>query len=351
MDASGSGAYCSPRGRHRADLQGLRAVAVLLVVCDHAGLGPVHGGFLGIDVFFVLSGFLITGLLLSQARDESRVPFGGFYLRRARRILPAAALTLVVIDIAVLQIVNFVQAKPMVWDSIWASLFAANVHFGSAHVDYFTQAQPPSPFLHFWTLAVEEQFYVVWPAVIFLVLFAASALRRLLRRPPAARAAWPSNGLQRLFVAVSVAVAASFAWSVYDTEANPTSAYFSTLTRAWELGLGAALAVGAVWLARDGRRIPPIFGWIGAAAIVAAAFAYSHATAFPGYAALVPTFGTVLVIGAGLTHTPSRFSVGRVLSLKPFRYIGDRSYALYLWHWPFLILGALYFGHALGTLD
>ena len=147
-----------------------------------------------------------------------------------------------------------------------------------------------------------------------------------------------------------VAVAASFAWSVYDTEAHPTSAYFSTLTRAWELGLGAALAVGAAWLAREGRRIPPIVGWAGAAAIVAAAFAYSHATAFPGYAALVPTLGTVLVIGAGLEQTSSRFSVGRVLSLKPFRYIGDRSYALYLWHWPFLILGALYVGHALGLL-
>jgi len=191
----------------------LRALAVLLVVCDHADLGPVHGGFLGIDVFFVLSGFLITGLLLSQAREHSRVPFGGFYLRRARRILPAAALTLVLVDVAVLQIVNFVHAKPMVWDSIWASFFAANIHFGSAHVDYFTQAQPPSPFLHFWTLAVEEQFYVVWPAIIFLVLFTASALRRLLHGAPAARPAWPANGLRRLFVAVMVAVAASFASS------------------------------------------------------------------------------------------------------------------------------------------
>jgi peptidoglycan/LPS O-acetylase OafA/YrhL len=325
----------STAATHRADLQGLRAVAVLLVVFGHARLGPLHGGFVGIDVFFVLSGFLITGLLLSQAREHGRVQFVDFYLRRARRILPAAALTLVVVDVAVLQIVNFVRAKPMIWDSVWSALFTANVHFGSVDVDYFTvaQAQPPSPVLHFWSLAVEEQFYLAWPAVILLVLWRTRG-----------------NGGRRLFATVSVAVIASLAWSIYDTQAHPRSAYFSTFTRVWELGLGAGLAVASAHLTRaSAPRLRAALGWAGAATIVAAALVFSSSTAFPGYAALVPVIGAALVIAAGLA-APARFGVGRVLALRPLQYVGDRSYAFYLWHWPFLILGAIYAGHALGSL-
>src|SRR5262245_28195634 len=211
----------SPAPRHRADLQGLRAVAVLLVVFDHAGIGPFHGGFVGIDVFFVLSGFLITGLLISRTQAAGKVPFADFYLRRARRILPAAALTLVAVTVAVFQIVDFVHAKPMVWDGIWSSLFAANIHFGSVHVDYFTQVQPVSPVRNFWTLAVEEQFYVVWPLIIFLVVFGSSMLRRVLRREAPRRSTWPGRGRRRLLAAISVAVFASLAWSIYDTQADP----------------------------------------------------------------------------------------------------------------------------------
>jgi peptidoglycan/LPS O-acetylase OafA/YrhL len=337
-----------PARRHRADLQGLRAVAVLLVVFDHARIGPLRGGFVGIDVFFVLSGFLITGLLLSQVEARGKVPFLDFYLRRARRILPAAALTLVAVNVAVLQIVDFVRAKPMVWDSIWASLFAANIRFGGAHVDYFTQqqGQPTSPVLHFWTLAVEEQFYVVWPTIIFLVVFGPSLVRRALRRP---RRRTGENDLRRLLVTVTVAVGASLAWSIYDTQAHPRSAYFSTFTRAWELGLGAGLAIGAAWLARHSLSTArAVLGWGGACAILVAGLVYSSSTHFPGYAALLPTLGAVLVICAGLGHAPARLGVGRVLALRPFQYVGDRSYAFYLWHWPVLILGALYVGHEPG---
>jgi len=335
-----------PTRGHRADLQGLRAVAVLLVVCDHADIGPLHGGFVGVDVFFVLSGFLITGLLLSEVEARGKVPFLDFYLRRARRILPAAALTLVAVNIAVLQIVDFVRAKPMVWDSIWSALFAANVHFGSVHLDYFTRAQgqPPSPVLHFWTLAVEEQFYVVWPTVIFLVLFGRALLRRLLRR----REKSSAHGLRNLFLVVALAILASLSWSIYETQADPRSAYFSTFTRIWELGLGAGLAIAATRLARARPARAARLGWTGGAAILAAGFAYSAGTPFPGYAALLPALGAVLVIYAGLRRGHARFAVGRILSLKPFQYVGDRSYAFYLWHWPFLILGALYAGHALG---
>ncbi len=159
--------------RHRADIQGLRAVAVLLVALNHAGIPFLKGGYVGVDVFFVLSGFLITGILLSQAQRNGHVSLTEFYVRRARRILPAAVLTLVVTSIAAHHLLNFVRARSVVEDSIWASFFAANIHFANQGSDYFAQGQPPSPILHFWSLAAEEQFYLVWPTVLSLVLFGA----------------------------------------------------------------------------------------------------------------------------------------------------------------------------------
>src|SRR5919108_4514526 len=158
----------------RDDIQGLRAVAVLLVVLAHAGVPYLQGGFIGVDVFFVLSGYLITGILL-----RGHLSLGEFYVRRARRILPAAALTLVVTDLVAWHLLNFVRAREAVSDSIWGALFGANVHFAQQGSDYFSQGQPSSPFLHFWTLSVEEQFYLAWPSVLALVLLITAARRRL----------------------------------------------------------------------------------------------------------------------------------------------------------------------------
>ena len=157
--------------RHRSDIQGLRAVAVLLVALGHAGVPVLKGGYVGVDVFFVLSGFLITGLLLSEALENGRVSLVRFYARRARRILPAAVLTLVVTTIAAQHLLNFVRARDVVTDGIWASFFAANVHFAALGSDYFQQGQPPSPIQHFWSLSVEEQFYLVWPSLLALALY------------------------------------------------------------------------------------------------------------------------------------------------------------------------------------
>src|SRR3954470_18995486 len=165
--------------RHRDDLQGLRAVAVLLVVLGHAGVPYLQGGYVGVDVFFVLSGFLITGLLLRQFGRDGRIKLAEFYVRRARRILPAAVLTLVVTDLVAHQLLNVVRAREAVGDSVWAAFFMANVHFARAGSDYFAQGQPPSPVQHFWTLAVEEQFYIVWPVLLAAVLGIAVLRRRL----------------------------------------------------------------------------------------------------------------------------------------------------------------------------
>ena len=329
--------------RHRDDLQGLRAVAVLLVVLDHAGVRIFRGGYIGVDVFFVLSGFLITGLLLTEAAKTGKISLAEFYRRRARRILPAAVLTLVVTDLAAWQLLNLVRAKQAVLDSLWASVFAANVHFGAENSDYFARGRPVSPLQHFWTLSVEEQFYLVWPVVLALVLFGTLALRF---RPSAGGI--PKAGLLRAFVFIAVAAEVSLAWSIHATNATPASAYFSTFTRAWELGLGAALAIAAPRL----KSLPPLLQTVLSAAglvgIGAAAVLFSADTAFPGYAALLPTLGAALVIGAGIPTTRPNLSVLRLLSLAPFRYVGDRSYAFYLWHWPVLILAAQYEGHELG---
>ncbi len=192
---------------HRDDIQGLRAVAVVLVVLGHAGVAFLPGGFIGVDVFFVLSGILITGLLLSDAvRRGGSVSFVHFYARRARRILPAAALTLVVTDVVAYQLLNFVRAKVVVEDSIWASLFAANIHFAQIGTDYFARGQPPSPVQHFWSLAVEEQFYLVWPALLAAALLAAARRRRSRPTPhPIAQAPHPIARTPQPIAATSLA--------------------------------------------------------------------------------------------------------------------------------------------------
>ena len=328
------------RGKqHRTDIQGLRAVAVLLVVLAHAGTRFLQGGFVGVDVFFVLSGFLITGLLLAEARKNGSVSLLDFYLRRARRIVPAAALTLLVTNVAVLFVMNFVRAREAVHDDLRAAGFTANFRFAARGVDYFAQVDPPSPVLHYWSLSVEEQFYVVWPLLFSLALFGVAVLWRLGR----------SGGDRRLMAVVLVLTTASLAWSIHLTATEPTTAYFSPFTRAWELGLGATVAVYASTLARIPASAKVAMGWAGVAAIGVAAVAFSDRTPFPGSVALLPTVGTALAIIAGMGANTLRLSVGRLLSLRPMLIIGDRSYAFYLWHWPVLILAGHLAGHELSS--
>ena len=320
---------------HRHDIQGLRAAAVLLVALDHAGVGFLRGGFVGVDVFFVLSGFLITSILLSEAYTNGAVSLVGFYARRARRILPAAALTLLATELAAFFLLNFVRAREVVWDSLFAAAFGANFRFAEQGTDYFAQGQPASPVLHFWSLAVEEQFYLVWPAVLVLVLFGSAAVTR--RRRPVHK--WQHRRLALVVVCIGCA---SLGWSMYQTAAQPVIAYFSPFARAWELALGAGLAVAASRLLRVSGRKRLIGGWLGLLSIGVAAVGFSAETPFPGYAALLPTVGTALVLCAGMNERQSRFAVGRLLQVAPLRFIGDRSYAFYLWHWPVLIIAGQY---------
>jgi peptidoglycan/LPS O-acetylase OafA/YrhL len=308
--------------RFRPDVEGLRAVAVLLVVLYHANLPGLSGGYVGVDVFFVISGFVITGLLLRERATSRATSLLSFYGRRVRRILPAATLVIVVTVVATYAALGVVYGDPAAVAARWTAVFLANFHFTSTGTNYLTASLPPSPFQNFWSLAVEEQFYLIYPA-IFLV--AAS-----LRSTVSLRA--------RLVVALVPIIACSLLLSALQTSSSPTAAFFSPLTRAWELALGALVAVATPILLRLPRAAAATLTWAAAAAIGFAAVAYSSATSYPGTAVAVPVVGTALVIAGG-TPVPRR-GVESVLALAPFQWFGRLSYSLYLWHWPILIIAA-----------
>lgn len=304
------------RRAKRADIQGLRALAVGLVVLAHAGVPGVAGGFIGVDVFFVLSGFLITGLLIGESEKSGRISISGFYSRRARRILPAATVVLVATIAYVAWQESAAALKSVATDALWSAFFLANVHLANIGTDYSEDAGS-SPMQHFWSLAVEEQFYVVWP-LLFLALVAAGASRR------------------RTAVVVSLVWAASLGWSLWATHDSPITAYFSSPARAYELATGALVAVAAPALTRLHTRLRPVLAVLGLAAIVLAAMAYDGATPFPSAYALLPVLGTAAVLAAGTgTDDPPQ----GLLSMQPFQHIGDLSYSIYLWHWPVLLYG------------
>ncbi len=323
----------------RTDVQGLRAVAVLLVVVTHLGVDAVPGGYVGVDVFFVISGFLITGLLL-RARERPDAPgLGGalvdFYARRARRILPAATVVLVATCAASAVLLPVVRVTEILTDAWWSTLFAANVRFAMVETDYFAEGQPVSPLQHYWSLAVEEQFYLVWPVLLLVV--AALAVRR--RRDPVA-------GIQHV---LTVLVLASLAWSAWATYASPDTAYFSTFTRGWQLGAGALLAVvlhrrTTSAAAAAGHRSPGLLAGAGVVMVVAAALVLTPASPVPGVLAAVPVLGAVALLLAGALPGGDRTLVARTLSVRPMQVVGDWSYSVYLWHFPVIVVARSHLG-------
>jgi peptidoglycan/LPS O-acetylase OafA/YrhL len=313
-----------PDAGFRPDIEGLRGLAVLLVVVFHAGLAA-PGGFIGVDVFFVISGFLITGLLLRERELRGRIDLLAFYARRVRRLLPAAIVVLAVTLPVAYSLYAPLDRAEVLLDGAAAALSVGNVRFAMAAGDYFSSVITPSPFLHFWSLGVEEQFYLVWPA---LLLFAAGGL-------VAARAIRLSVG-----AALAIVFVLSLLASLLLTEIAASWAFYSLPTRAFELAAGGLLAVGAAGVARlPGILVTPA-AWLGLVAVGWSAIAFDSSMAFPGYAALVPTLGTVGLIAAG----GRRFAPGTLLSLEPLRFLGRISYSLYLWHWPILVLSGLALG-------
>jgi len=329
--------------RHRADIQGLRAIAVLAVLAVHVGISSVTGGFVGVDVFFAISGFLITQQLIRSAERQGRVSLVSFYARRARRILPAATLVLLVtVTYAALEL-GFLRTQDIVKDAIWSACFAANIRFSALETDYFAADLPPSPLQHFWSLAVEEQFYLVWPLLVVLGYW-------LYRRRERLGLDLPGDARRGLTIAVAVMTLLSLLWSAHTTGQDPAAAYFSPFTRAWELGLGALAALA---IREDGpqdrtaRWRAQTLGIAGVFLILSACLQFNEATPFPGTPALVPVLGSVFILVAGsLWHGPT--IVSRLLAVRPLLILGNWSYSLYLWHFPLLVLPEIQAGHELG---
>ncbi|CAL4860299.1 acyltransferase family protein [Microbacterium sp. MM2322] len=304
----------------RRDIQGLRALAVVAVIGAHAAGWPT-GGALGVDVFFVVSGFLITGMLLREARESGRVSLVRFYARRARRLLPAALVVLIAVGAAGWFVFNRVRGEQTLWDAAWAAVFASNWNFAAQGTDYFADTGAVSPLQHFWSLSIEEQFYLVWPAALLLGVAAVGRRR-----------------VGRLVVIVAAAiVAGSFAWALVQTHTQPTIAYFSTLTRAWELAAGAVVAGLVPVLRGIPRPVGVAMQWAGVGGIAASLVMIDPtAGGFPAPWAAAPVAATALVLAGGVGGDP-RHRALFPLTNSATVFVGDASYSLYLWHFPVVV--------------
>lgn len=310
----------------RRDIQGLRALAVLAVIGAHAAGWP-RGGFAGVDVFFVISGFVITGMLLREQRETGRIRLARFYGRRARRLLPAALVTVGAVICAAFALFGRARAEQVLWDGVSALLLVSNWRFTQQGTDYFHAGDAVSPLQNFWSLSVEEQFYLVWPGLLIVSLLFVPAVARRGRAVAAVVAAW-----------AVVVVAASFGWALLQGASAPTAAYFSTATRAWEFALGALLAAGVPVLRRIPAAAAALLAWIGVAGVVASLLLIDPASVgFPGPWAAAPTAATALALAGGVAASPrALFPWTNPLAVV----VGNASYSLYLWHFPVVVFAA-----------
>ncbi len=321
-DTGGSGASGLTKADHgrtlRLDIEGMRAVAVGSVLAAHAGIPFLAGGFVGVDVFFVLSGFLITGLLAREVSRTGRVSLSSFWARRVKRLLPASATVLLFSSIVTYAYLPITQRQVFSGDITSAALYVVNWRLADRGVDYLAEDIGQSPVQHYWSLAVEEQFYLVWP--ILMLVIGVIAARR-----------WKRVA----FVVLAAVTISSLVYSIAHTSSSPQTAYFVSTTRIWELGIGALLALSATAVARIPGVLRAISGWLGIVLIAYAVLFFDTSTGWPGANALVPTIGAALVIASGIAATPG--SPQRLLSVSPMVWIGGLSYSIYLWHWPMLV--------------
>ena len=304
---------------------------MLMVVLFHLWPGRVTGGFAGVDVFFVISGFLISGSLLSELSANSKIKLATFWAKRVRRLLPAALLVIAVTLAASLVFVPPFTRVEFFDEAIASTLYFENWQLAASAADYFNAASP-GPFQHYWSLAVEEQFYVVWP----LLLIALTLLtgKKFSRNVTAA--------------AVAIITLASFGYSLWLSFEQPTLAYFSTFVRVWEFGIGALVAIFASKIKLPKVALAPL-SLTGMALIAISALALNEAAVFPGWAALAPTLGTAMVIAAGLQSLPNWLQ--HIYAFKPVAFTGDISYSMYLWHWPLIVLLPFALGKRLDGLE
>ncbi len=320
--AAGATSNVAGHAGFRPDIQGLRAIAVLAVVLYHAHMPGLPGGFVGVDIFFVISGYLICGLLHRELATTGRIDLARFWMRRSRRLLPNACLTLLAVLFATAVLRPGYTFPEVAKGVAAAALYYANVYFAARDVDYFADDAHPSPVLHFWSLSVEEQFYIAWPLLLVLAV-------ALFRRNAVRGAVW-------LIGAVWVL---SFISSIIAVRFNQPLAFYHSEMRAWQLATGGLLAMFEPALASVPDRWRVVVGWLGALGLFACLMLFNESMTYPGFWALLPTVAT-----AGVLAVPRRAhdwnSPATLLGLPPMGWIGDRSYSLYLWHWPVLVFAA-----------
>lgn len=338
----------------------------MLVVLYHAGVPGFAGGYIGVDVFFVLSGFLITGILVKEAQETGGVDLRRFYARRALRLLPAAALLLIFVCVFAFLFYAPIAQVDIAKTAVATALYVSNFYFGQGATDYLAAEAETNPLLHTWSLGVEEQFYLVWPALVLFFLFG-TLRRQTLLKPQTLRQKKASRRTkskpagfdkQRLLWGTVLVAVLSFALTLYLMANGLTHwAFFSSPSRVWEFALGAlAVLIPSARQSAQGKatrlsfagssagvsKLEHVLGWLGLAAIVGTGILYNAQTPFPGWAALLPVLGTVFVLRAGTAQT--RTPLAKLLSLAPLRELGRISYSWYLWHWPPLVLAVGLFG-------
>jgi peptidoglycan/LPS O-acetylase OafA/YrhL len=308
----------------RIDLQGFRGVGILLVVIGHLWANP-SGAFAALDVFFTISGYFITSILIGKHLKTGTVHFKDFYAARMRRLFPTAFVTIVVALILTDLLYSGTSAHSLLPQGFFAAVFASNWYFIHNSTNYFTSTQS-SPFLHYWSLSVEEQFYLFWPLFIFVVL-------RLVRR-------FRLNPTRALVVAFSIVTVVFFSYSLWHSSSNPTAAYFSTFDRVWEFSIGGLVALGRpLW-----KRIPggwaTLINWVSTIVVLATFFTLTTSMTFPAPIGLIPVLGISALIISGISPgvkaTP-------IVTNVVFVYLGNMSYSLYLWHLPINYLLRSYF--------
>lgn len=315
---------------YRSDIEGLRAVAVLLVIGAHAGVPWLAGGFVGVDVFFVLSGFLITGLLLRELAGTGTIAFGSFYLRRLRRLMPALVLMVLVSSLLSTIVLSPIEQLPQASAAAMAALWMSNIHFALAQLDYFAAGTDTNLFLHTWSLGVEEQFYLIWP--LLLLGLAGKRLERI----------------ERCRAAMAVLVVLGLVASCMLTPRYPQWAFYMMPLRAWEFAAGALIWPGlrgrvpVLPGTRASMAVVQTTGWTGLAMVIIPALVYGPGTTYPGWRAVVPVFGAVAIVWAG--SQGDGIGVARLLSVRPMQGLGRISYSWYLWHWPVLLLATWWAG-------
>ena len=305
-------------------IQGLRALAAILVTLFHAKW--VSGGFIGVDIFYVMSGFLITGLLLREIDRSGTINFKEFYSRRFKRLLPTSFFVLAITAVVSWMLIPATMRTSLGRDVIAAGLYVSNYLFAWWQADYQNLDATPSPVIHYWSLAVEEQFYLVWPLLILLFFTLSKYLK---------------NRMVLTYLVATITLA-SFIFSIYQTENSPIWAFYSLPTRAWELGLGALLVL-----------VPPFktrkyIGLIGFVLLIISAFLFNESTPFPGLNAALPVIGTVLLIATINSWPPF---LNDVANSRISQWLGEISYPLYLWHWPLLVLPSTYFARPLEVYE